>query len=291
MATKIFVAAGHGGDDPGATSARGNERDFLEPLVDRAVAMARPHLATGHEIVVVPHSHKYRETVGYFNAKAGPMDILMDVHLNSNAGTPGTGTEVYYGLKPFAVTVQDALVKVLGLSNRGAKYTDAFYVTNAAVSGGEKSGIIVEMGFINNNHDMDVLSDRGDRALATAIVSASYGKYTPFPNTTPPSTTPQEPKPTYKVVKDGKQIGAYTVEKNAYNSYKNNAAQSITLNGKDVSAEIVAKYDPKPTPQPSDKDKEQDTIIAEVNNRLSAVEKVVAAIVSFLETVFKGFKK
>jgi N-acetylmuramoyl-L-alanine amidase len=187
MATRIFIVAGHGGTDPGASGSGTNERDFLEPLVDKAVAKARTQLAPEHEVVTVPHSYNYIEAVNYFNRVAGPLDILAEIHLNSNAGTPGTGTETYYGLKSFAMTFQDALVKGLGLANRGIKYSDAFYVTTGAISGGEKSGIIAELGFVNNNNDVQVLRAKGEDALASAIISTSYGRYVAYQPSTPPA--------------------------------------------------------------------------------------------------------
>jgi len=59
----------------------------------------------------------------------------------------------------------------------------------------------------------------------------------PADKPTPPSITVK-----YRVYKDGKQIGAYNQEANAWNKYLAENGQVITADGKDVTSEFLAKY-------------------------------------------------
>lgn len=177
--TTLWLQPGHGEDDPGATHGKRTEAGQAKKLVDEAVELAKPHLAEGHSIRKM-RNRNYVTAVDIFTKRAGDLDLYLEVHFNSNAGEPGSGTEVLYGHKPTAETLQEALVEELGLPDRGVKQRDDLYVTTAAIAGGQVSGVIVEMAFINNDEDMEVIQDRGAGALATALVSLSYGTYTPL---------------------------------------------------------------------------------------------------------------
>ena len=89
----------------------------------------------------------------------------MEVHLNANQGVPGTGTETFYGNKEFATKIQQKLIEVLGLRDRGVKDgTDLKFnrVTNPA-------SCLVELGFINNPSDLEIVLKNGTMALVKAI--------------------------------------------------------------------------------------------------------------------------
>lgn len=110
-----------------------------------------------------------------------------------------------------------------------------------------------------------------------------------------PAPTPAPAKPVYKVLKAGKQIGAYTVEKNAYTSFVSSGADTIMLDGKNVTAEVVTRATPAPVvvpvvvPAPVDPAKldsiEQTT--KENNAMLKTILSVVNAILDKLKTIFK----
>lgn len=92
---------------------------------------------------------------------------------------------------------------------------------------------------------------------------------------------------------DGKQLGAYTVDKNAWLKYEsvNRSAKIFDANGTDVTQSFIVKFDP-PVPTPPApvpvynpaKDAEQD-------KRLTAIELLLTKIADFLASVFSGFKK
>ncbi len=76
-----------------------------------------------------------------------------------------------------------------------------------------------------------------------------YQPATPTPPAGTPAPTPPSTTVKYKVFKDGKQIGAYNEEANAWNKYKAEGGQMITADGVDVTNQFIAKY---VTPAPPD---------------------------------------
>lgn len=72
--------------------------------------------------------------------------------------------------------------------------------------------------------------------------------------TTAPKPTPRPtPTPTYdnlyRLTVAGKQVGAYSTDKNAYNGYVfYKSSGKIVYKGKDVTSAVVGKYKPKPAP-------------------------------------------
>ena len=150
-----------------------------------------------------------------------------------------------------------------------------------------------------------------DRGLIEKIDELSYQKVShanwgdvtdknPAPVVVTPTTTPTAPVTNpvalYKVVgKDGKQIGAYSKEQGAYEVYKQNEGSKVTLNGTDVTKKIIDLFE---TPSPTSEGDPNSgvpvvdkTDYEETKKRVTALEGIVNAIVEFLSSIFKGFKK
>jgi N-acetylmuramoyl-L-alanine amidase len=119
---RIVLNIGHGGGDSGAIGADGTEehafnRDELGPLVKRELE------SLGWEVSVVIQRKSFGELPARINA-LNP-DLILSLHFNCADGT-ATGTEtLYFGRsrvsRAFAEKVQAAMVKALGLPDRGAK--------------------------------------------------------------------------------------------------------------------------------------------------------------------------
>ena len=211
---KIFLAAAHGGNDPGAVANNTTEAIEVKAIVEKAAAILKPHLGNGNFLIVVPHDLDLEAEVDYINRTPGVSvnDICLEINMNSNQGTPGTGTETYYGYPHLADIIQKILVKEIGLADRGVKDGDGFYFNNMTTPG----SALVEMGFINNVNDLVIVREKGPKALAKAI--ANYlgiilPEPTPTPTPTPPNTPPV-PGNLKKVVIKGKII---TIEINGEN--------------------------------------------------------------------------
>lgn len=104
--------------------------------------------------------------------------------------------------------------------------------------------------------------------------SAPVTPSTPIP--TPPSIEIK-----FRVMKDGKQVGAYTIDTNAWNKYKSTPGSRIMASsGGDVTEELRLKFEPPAPPKHDDH--------ADIHKRLSALEAAVKSIQDFLSNLFKG---
>ena len=184
---KLFIAAGHSYTDPGATSQFGNERDIVIPTITQAINLCKTQ-SINAEIVRVPDELDLDGAIAYINARCNPAtDLCLEVHLNSNAGAPGTGTETYPGFVQLAEEIHQEVVKVLGLRDRGIKPGDWLKFNNST----NCASSLLEMGFVNNWEDVSVIKDRGGLALAKAMVRACNSQWVDIkPPVTPPIVIP-----------------------------------------------------------------------------------------------------
>ena len=120
--------------------------------------------------------------------------------------------------------------------------------------------------------------------------------------TTPAPSSPQPPAPTpptvtisYRVFgADGKQVGAYTIDANAWNKYLSTPGSVIKdQNGDGVTAQLKAKFEP-PVPPPAVPDKQpEDTKPVPVNTdpkvleQLNRIETILNWIKEILSKIFK----
>lgn len=185
---KIFLACGHGGSDVGAVGKNVYERDLAISIANQAEKLLKTQ-KLGKTYVRVPDSLALTAEVAWINKNlaSASHDVAINLHFNANAGTPGTGTETWYGHKTLATEVNTEVAKVLGLKNRGVKRNDLFWFNRSV----KCASCILEMGFVNNTKDVETIKKNGGLALAKAIVKASNGTWK---NTTPaPAPTPVKP--------------------------------------------------------------------------------------------------
>lgn len=185
---KFFIAAGHGGKDPGACAQETTEREENIRVVDAAVAFAKPYIPEDTELVVVPHEFAVIETVRWINYNITDKfhDLCLEVHHNSNLGSPGTGTEVWFGNYQLAKEVKDAVVGFMKLADRGVKSSVWHYFNKAT----ECASAILEVGFINNPIDLEASRKYGGEALGRAIVVAAGGEVVGAGPPEPPAAPP-----------------------------------------------------------------------------------------------------
>ena len=156
---KIAIFAGHGGSDPGAVGNGLRESDLNLAVSNAATSILR---GWGYQVINNRTTDVNRSITADANlANANRVDAVVEIHQNSNPGTPGTGSEVFYSIKDtgrgrqLAEAILQRLV-ALGFRNRGVK-------TMVNASGQDALGIIrltnmpavlVECAFINNPEDM-----------------------------------------------------------------------------------------------------------------------------------------
>ncbi len=172
---KIAVYAGHGGTDSGAIGNGVYEKD-INLAIELAASDALKRL--GYQVVNNRTTDTDRsiaqdaQTANERNA-----DALVEIHMNSNTGTPASGSEAFYSVfdKGRGKELADAILANLqaqGFKNRGSK-------TSVNASGQDTFGIIrltkmpavlLETAFINNASDLAKLNvnDAGN-AVANAV--------------------------------------------------------------------------------------------------------------------------
>ena len=122
---------------------------------------------------------------------------------------------------------------------------------------------------------------------------------TPAPKPNQPVPTPPSIVVTYRVFKDGKQIGAYTKEENAWNKYVIEKAQIITADNVDATNQFIAKYqqaappdpvkppviDPADTTNPAGK-----PIVADKPEPVNPIIELIKKIIEWLLSIFNKKK-
>ena len=209
MEHRVFIAVGHGGDDPGAVANGFREKDLN---LEIAKACRDELIRHGVEVKMDRETDvelSMSETVNLCNSYAP--SLALDIHNNAGGGD---GAEVYYTVgggtgKTLAVNILDEVVKI-GQNSRGAK-------TRASSSGGDYYGfirmtnppaVIVECAFVDNKTDIQIIDTVAERvkmgkAIAKGVLKTlgvSYKAETEKPVSIPS----QESSEIYRV-----QVGAF----------------------------------------------------------------------------------
>lgn len=171
MAKKVYIAVGHGGDDPGAVANGFREKNLN--LVT-AIACKDELLRRGVEVNIDRTTDielTMTQTVNACNAYAP--DLAVDIHHNAGGGD---GVEVFHTIhggtgKTLAVNIIDEVVKI-GQNSRGAK-------TRKSSDGSDYYGfirrttppaVIVECAFLDNKTDVQIVDTKTEqKAMGVAI--------------------------------------------------------------------------------------------------------------------------
>ena len=199
---KIYINAGHGGRDSGAVLGTRYEKNYTLPVSNKIALLLKN---AGHNIYQNRTTDVVRDVVIDANdANAKNVDAVIEIHLNSNVGNAGTGTETYCSIsgrgKALATAINSQIVS-LGFVNRGVK-------TKTYVSGGitydyfgiirrtKANTVLVETAFINNNSDM---AKYNINTMAQAITNGILKIY-------PAVSKPATPTPVNTTIKIGSKV-------------------------------------------------------------------------------------
>ncbi|MCL2198474.1 MAG: N-acetylmuramoyl-L-alanine amidase [Defluviitaleaceae bacterium] len=177
---KIAVFAGHGGSDPGTTNEKGQkEKDFTLAISNAVTEILR---SRGYTVINNRTTDTERSiTLDARLANENNVDAVVEIHLNSNEGTPDTGSEAFVSIrdatqwngraKELAQAILTRLSS-LGLTNRGV-------FTSVNENGTDTLGILrltqmptvlLEAAFLNNPSDMEKLDiNKAANAIADGI--------------------------------------------------------------------------------------------------------------------------
>jgi N-acetylmuramoyl-L-alanine amidase len=104
-------------------------------------------------------------------------DLFVSVHCNASANPAAHGTETwaYEGSDAsnrLAQSVQDALIQVIGLADRGVKQSAGLYVLRNT----DCPAVLVELAFVSNPDEETILADPDCQQIAArAIASGILG--------------------------------------------------------------------------------------------------------------------
>jgi hypothetical protein len=302
MKRRVYLAAGHGAGDPGSSGQGTTEAAEAIQIVNRAATKLR---ADGQvEVIVVPHELGLVGAINWVNAHSNNLDDGLAIEVHKNATVNASGVEVWYwgndaGSRSLAEKALAGIMSVPGMPrSRGVKGDN----TNRHGSLGwirqtTPWALLYEMGFISQGGDP--VDDAADDRYAEGILMSVLRVHGLSKRTIPvPTPAPKPVQIAFRVYgADGKQIGAYQNEANAWNKYAAEGGTKIVNSaGQDITSAMVLKYrPPAPPADPSpshpvydpSKDKDQDARLSAIEAALAALKAVVDGIVSFLTSFNK----
>ena len=173
--SKFLLDAGHGGSDPGALGLKSHEAD-INLMLTKTIGKI---LTEQHQTVI--HSRltdkaltlKQRADI----SNREHCDVFISIHCNSFKDISANGVETFSypnsseGLK-LSKIVQDGLVKVTGLTDRGCK-TANFGVLRMT----KATAILIESAFISNPTEENLLLSESFREKVAESIVRSLFKY------------------------------------------------------------------------------------------------------------------
>lgn len=176
MPRKLFVSAGHGGKDPGATYKDYKEADLNIEFRDILVAELR---ALGIEPITDPNENFTLKTLAWFRGKFGSKDILFDIHFNAGP-TAAHGSEVIVPdvaskFEKDMATEICAAFATFGFKNRGVRPEAQTFRKSLAWMKPSAENILIEICFITNDNDMKIyLANKRGIARKMAAILKEY---------------------------------------------------------------------------------------------------------------------
>jgi len=172
---RVAIYAGHGGNDPGAVSGDLQEKDFTLAISMATTVILRRwgYMVLNNRTADVPRIITQDANLANTHRAA----VAVEIHLNSNKGTPGTGCEAFVSLRnlPRARTLAGAIlgrIAAMGFRSRGIKThknsrgKDTFGILRLT----NMPTVLLECAFINNPADMARLDvDAMARAIAESV--------------------------------------------------------------------------------------------------------------------------
>lgn len=239
MATSVYVASGHGADDPGAVANGLKERDVNQAIATRLVKRLRDHKLKVHTDLERGNLRASGEIADA--RRRGDVALFLALHHNAAAAS-ARGFEVFGTGKTrsrrFAQALHDEVLAELRkldhtCKDRGVKEAKGTRAESLVVKSPGASAL-VEFLFLTNKLDAKIAKDKRYAArMAEALCRATIATlrreklatvtYRPPATKPPPATTkPPAPKPERFVVRHGSGAahGTFTDEKVALERWR-----------------------------------------------------------------------
>jgi N-acetylmuramoyl-L-alanine amidase len=176
---KVFLSAGHGGTDPGASGNGYIERDLAIELRNLLVNELK---ALKINPLTDDNRNALKDTLAWLRGKFGSKDLLIDIHWNAAANPEAKGSEVIIPNLPtyFETSFAKAMLKVftdLGFRDRGVKPESLTARKSLAWMRPTAENILIEVCFISNSLDMKLYqANKNTIAKRLAAVINQYAK-------------------------------------------------------------------------------------------------------------------
>lgn len=175
----IYLDAGHGGIDPGATYKDINEKDIalaitlkLEEALNKKGAIVYLTRRTDTDLADVNATYRKRSDLGKRAKLINESDceLYLSLHLNSYPSTKWAGAQVFFTTKNdsnkiIAEFIQNELKEKMN-TNREFKEIKNMYMYDRI----SKPGVLIEVGFLSNTNDRNnLLNEKYQEKLVMAI--------------------------------------------------------------------------------------------------------------------------
>ena len=190
----VYLDAGHGGYDPGASYFGISEKSLTLAIQSRVKAKLE---SEGYQVVTTRTSDTYVDLMDRSRAaNASESDIFVSIHINASGSSAAQGIETYY-YQPYAEypsrinatyhanptrlsmsdtlanAIQSSLINATGAQNQGVK-RQTFAVLRETTA----PAVLLELGFLSNPQEAARLSTSAyQETLANAIVAGIKSYY------------------------------------------------------------------------------------------------------------------
>ncbi len=177
----VVIDPGHGGIDSGAIGINGvNEKDVVLSIARKIGSLNSAFLNAQFDVYLT----RYKDTLISLSdrtklSKSLSTDVFISLHCNQATNSIAAGTEVYLFPKSNAdpersfllgSLIQQKLLNILGIKNRGAKYGD-FQVLRDNADG--SATLLLELGYLSQKDEaMYFLSEESQIAIAMVILES-----------------------------------------------------------------------------------------------------------------------
>lgn len=203
---KVFLSAGHGGTDPGATGYGMKEKDINLTILLACKAELERYGVTVISSRVKDENDPVGEEVKEANASGA--DIAVSFH--TNATPTGDGSETYYYTKSAngkkLATLCEKHTQAIGQNSRGIKSGNHLKFVNST----KMTAVLCECAFIDNDTDNDIIDTESERMAFGVAYAKAILEYLGVQSKPETTTTTKAPEKTYRV-----QVGAFNVRANA----------------------------------------------------------------------------
>ncbi|MGI6129606.1 MAG: N-acetylmuramoyl-L-alanine amidase [bacterium] len=172
----IGIDAGHGGSEPGAVSPSGlKEKDLNLDIAKRVAAGLKAAGARVYMLRPGDNTIDFRDRPEMANKEN--VEVLISIHCNSLADPTKRGTETYYfkdgyGGQALAQAVQEAMVSLVGLPDRGTRTADYNVIRYTKMP-----AALVEVAYLSNPVEEKLLADAAFREKAAQAIVTGIMNY------------------------------------------------------------------------------------------------------------------